>query len=75
MNTVSGTERGGGSKGLHPDRVMMGQKWDFAPEGAGGMTEVSLTKMGRRAIQGIETPIMTLGFLGKFLHPGRVRRG
>ena len=67
--------RGGGeSKGLHPGRVMMGQKWVFTPEAARGMTEVSLTKMGGGAIQGIETPIMTLGFLGKFLHPGRVRR-
>ena len=27
------------------------------------------------AIKGFETPIMTLGFFNKFLHPGRVRRG
>ena len=27
------------------------------------------------ANQGFETPIMTLGFFNKFLHPGRVRRG
>ena len=27
------------------------------------------------AIQGFETPIMTLGFFNKFLHPGRVRKG
>ena len=27
------------------------------------------------AIQGFGTPFMILGFLNKFLHPGRVRRG
>ena len=27
------------------------------------------------AIQGFETPIMILGFLNNFLHPGRVIRG
>ena len=27
------------------------------------------------AIKGFETPIMTLGFCNKFLHPGRVMRG
>ena len=53
----------------------MGQKWVFTPEAARGMTEVSLTKMGGGAIQGFETPIMTLGFFNKFLHPGKVRRG
>ena len=68
-------EGGGRFKGLHPGRIMMGQKWVFAPDGTRGMAEVSLTKMGGGAIQGIETPIMTLSFLGKFSHPGRVRRG
>ena len=29
---------------LHPGRVMRGQKWVFAPEGARGVPEVSPTK-------------------------------
>ena len=32
------------NKFLHPDRVMRGQKWVFAPEGAKGVPEVSPTK-------------------------------
>ena len=34
------------NKFLHPGRVMRGQKWVFAPEGARGMPEVSPIEMG-----------------------------
>ena len=36
---------------------------------------IGISNQDGGAIQGFETPIMTLGFFNKFLHPGRVRRG
>ena len=37
--------------------------------------DIGISNQDGGAIQGFETPFMILGFLNKFLHPGRVMRG